>query len=193
VYKRQELSDAYTNTLEGWAKALELKDKVTQGHTLRVTKLTLRLAKKMNVDEEELTYIQWGAILHDIGKMGIPDSILNKPGKLTKNEWEIMHQHPNYAYEMLSEIEFLKPALDIPLYHHEKWDGSGYPKKLEGENIPLAARIFCITDVWDAMTSDRPYREALSKEEVTAHIKEQTGKHFDPKIVNIFLELIKSK
>jgi putative nucleotidyltransferase with HDIG domain len=189
----QELSDAYTNTLEGWAKALELKDKVTQGHTLRVAELTLRLAEKMNVDEEELTHIQWGAILHDIGKMGIPDSILNKPGKLTKKEWAIMHRHPNYAYEMLSDIEFLKPALDIPLYHHEKWDGSGYPKKLAGEDIPLAARIFCIADVWDAMTSDRPYREALSKEEVSAHIKEQTGKHFDPKIINIFLKLINSK
>ncbi len=189
----QELSDAYTNTLEGWAKALELKDKLTQGHTLRVTKLTLRLAKKMNVAEEELTHIQWGAILHDIGKMGIPDSILNKPGKLSNKEWGIMHQHPHYAYEMLSEIEFLKPALDIPLCHHEKWDGSGYPKKLAGEDIPLTARIFCIADVWDAMTSNRPYRQAVPKSEVATYIKEQSGKHFDPKIVDIFLKLINSK
>jgi putative nucleotidyltransferase with HDIG domain len=188
----EELQDAYTSTLEGWAKALELRDDVTEGHTQRVTKLTLELASEMKIDEKDLIHIQRGAILHDIGKIGIPDRILHKPGELNKEDWTIMRQHPNYAFEMLSKIEFLKPALDIPLCHHEKWDGNGYPRKLKGNEIPLAARIFSVVDVWDAMTSDQPYRKALSKQEVVEFIKEQTGKYFDPKIVKAFLELITS-
>lgn len=185
----RELEQAYEATLEGWAKALELRDKETEGHTQRVAALTERLARSMGVGEAELVHIKRGALLHDIGKMGIPDEILLKNGPLTKEERSVMEKHPLYAYEMLSQIEFLLPALDIPYCHHEKWDGSGYPRGLRGEQIPLAARIFPVTDVWDALISDRPYRKALPHAEVRQHIRADAGKHFDPRVVEAFMEL----
>jgi HD-GYP domain-containing protein (c-di-GMP phosphodiesterase class II) len=184
----QDLLMAYEFTLEGWAKALEIRDGETQGHTQRVTELTMRLARNMELGEDELAHVRRGARLHDIGKMGIPDSILLKPGPLTDEEWEIMHRHPTYAFELLSPIPFLRPALDIPYCHHEKWDGTGYPRGLRGDEIPLAARIFAVVDVWDALRSDRPYREAWPEEKVIEYIGEQCGKHFDPQVVEIFLD-----
>jgi len=185
-----ELTRAYDATLEGWARVLELHDRETEGHSRRVTEMTLEIARRMGVREEDLIHIRRGALLHDIGKLGIPDSILLKPGKLTEEEWEIMKKHPVYAYEMLSKIAYLRPALDIPYCHHEKWDGSGYPRGLKGEEIPLPARIFAVVDVFDALTSDRPYRKAWSREEAIAYIKERSGKDFDPAVVEVFLEVI---
>ena len=187
-----ELTLAYDTTLEGWAKALEMRDKETEGHSRRVTKLTLDIARSIGMDGDDLIHVRRGTILHDIGKMGIADSILLKEGPLSEEEWEIMRQHPIYAYNLLSTIPFLKPALDIPYSHHEKWDGSGYPRGLKGEQIPLAARIFSLVDVWDALISDRPYRGAWPQEKVVKYIREQTGKHFDPSLVEVFLEIILS-
>ncbi|MBK7456761.1 MAG: PAS domain S-box protein [Anaerolineales bacterium] len=184
------LARAYDTTLEGWAHALELRDQETEGHTRRVLKLTLELAKAMGVGESELENIHRGALLHDIGKMGIPDSVLLKPGTLNEREWEIMRQHPEYAYKLLKPIQYLNCSLDIPYSHHEKWDGSGYPQGLSGEEIPLAARIFAIVDVWDALTSNRPYRMAWSKEKALKHISEQSNKHFDPVVVEAFLKVV---
>jgi len=184
---------AYDKTLEGWSRALDLRDKETEGHTQRVVDMTLQIARAMGVAESALVHIRRGALLHDIGKMGIPDAILLKPGSLTDNEWEIMHQHPIYAYELLYPIEYLRPALDIPYAHHERWDGSGYPRQLKGTDIPLAARIFAVVDVWDALTSDRPYRPAWSAKKTIAYIQKQNGTFFDPQIIEIFLSLIKNE
>ena len=189
-YSNKELALAYDTTLEGWGKALELRDKETQGHTLNVTDLTLQLAREMGVSEADLIHVYRGALLHDIGKMGIPDSILRKPGPLTKEEWSIMRQHPKFAYEMISSIPYLIPALDIPYGHHERWDGAGYPRGLKGEEIPVAARIFSIIDVWDALLSDRPYREAWEKQTVVDYIKNESGSRFDPHIIDIFLKMV---
>ena len=186
----QELFQAYDATIEGWSGAMDLRDKETEGHTQRVTDLTLKLASAMNISQSELIQIRRGALLHDMGKLGVPDSILLKPGKLTDEEWEVMRKHPQFAHDMLFEIQYLKPALEIPYCHHEKWDGTGYPRHLKGEEIPLAARIFAVVDVWDAVTSDRPYRKAWSPEEATQYIREQSGKHFDPHVVNVFLNMI---
>ncbi len=185
-----ELGLAYDSTLEGWARALELKDMETEGHSRRVTEMTMHLAKAIGMDKDQLAHLYRGALLHDIGKMGVPDSILNKPGPLTDEEWVIMHQHPVYAHEMMKPIDYLRPALDIPYCHHEKWDGSGYPRGLKGEDIPIAARIFAIVDVWDALNSDRPYRKAWPKKKVITYIKEQSGKHFDPQVVEVFLNQV---
>jgi putative nucleotidyltransferase with HDIG domain len=185
-----ELGLAYESTLEGWSAALDLRDKETEGHTLRVTNLSQQLAEYMGFREKDLMHIRRGALLHDIGKMGVPDRILLKPDNLTGEEWEIMKLHPAYAYEMLSRIEYLRPSLDIPYCHHEKWDGTGYPRGLKGEEIPLFARIFAIVDVYDALTSDRPYRPAWTKERAIEHIKSLSGTHFDPRVVNAFLELL---
>jgi putative nucleotidyltransferase with HDIG domain len=185
-----ELTLAYDTTLEGWARALELRDLETEGHTQRVTELAIRLARAMGVPEAELVHVRRGALLHDIGKMGIPDSILLKPGKLTDEEWQIMRRHPVYAFEMLLPICYLRPALDIPYCHHEKWDGSGYPRGLKGEEIPLAARIFAVADVWDALRSHRPYRKAWSDEKALKYICEQAGKHFDPRVMEAFLQML---
>ncbi len=182
-----ELSLAYDVTLEGWSRALELRDIETQGHTQRVTEITIRLARAMEIKEADLIHVRRGALLHDIGKMGIPDSILLKPGPLTHDEWAIMRMHPIYAYELLSPIAALQPALDIPYSHHEKWDGTGYPRRLKGAQIPLAARIFAIADVWDALRSDRPYRQGWPADKVRQYIIEQGGQHFDPEIVEAFL------
>lgn len=184
----RELLQAYDATIEGWTRAIDLRDKETEGHTQRVVELALRLCRKAGMSEDLLVHVRRGALLHDIGKLGIPDAILLKPGALTDEEWIIMRRHPLYAYEMLAPIEYLRPALDIPYCHHEKWDGSGYPRGLKGEQIPLAARIFAVVDVWDALTSDRPYRPAWSKEEALAYLKEQQGKHFDPQAVKLFLK-----
>jgi len=188
-----ELTLAYDTTLEGWSRALDLRDKETEGHTQRVVDMTLRIAQSLNVNDEDLTHIRRGALLHDIGKMGIPDSILFKPGPLDEDEWDIMKRHPSYAYELLYPITHLRHALEIPFYHHERWDGSGYPQGLKSEQIPLAARIFAVVDVWDALTSDRPYRKAWTSKKALDHIRQQSGKHFDPRIVDIFLSLIKSE
>jgi PAS domain S-box-containing protein/putative nucleotidyltransferase with HDIG domain len=185
-----ELALAYDTTLEGWSAALDLRDKETEGHTQRVTELTVQLARAMGFSPQELVQIRRGALLHDIGKMGIPDQILLKPDKLTDEEWEIMRKHPTYAYELLKPIAYLRPALEIPYSHHEKWDGSGYPLGLKGEQIPLAARIFAVADVYDALTSDRPYRAGWPKEKVLEYIRSLAGIHFDPQVVQIFLNEI---
>jgi PAS domain S-box-containing protein len=185
----QELTQAYDATLEGWSRALELRDKETEHHTQRVTEMTVRLARAMGLEGPALMHIRRGALLHDIGKMGIPDGILLKPGSLTDAEEEIMQRHPTYAYEMLSPIPYLRPALDIPYCHHERWDGAGYPRGLKGEEIPLAARIFAVVDVWDALRSDRPYRSAWPEEEVRTYIRQQAGKQFDPQVVEVFLSM----
>jgi len=182
-----DLSLAYDATLEGWARALDLRDKETEGHTQRVTELTVILARAMGISESKAVHVRRGALLHDIGKMGVPDSILLKPGELTEEEWKLMRQHPQYAFDMLAPIDFLNPALDIPYCHHEKWDGSGYPRGLKGEQIPLVARLFAVVDVWDALLSDRPYRKSWSKEKTINYIKAGIGTHFDPKVVQIFL------
>ena len=186
----EELARAYDTTLEGWGKALELRDKETQGHTLNVTELTLQLASYMGMPEHELINVYRGALLHDIGKMGIPDNILHKPGPLTKEEWKIMRQHPQFAYNMLSSIPYLHASIDIPYSHHERWDGTGYPKGLKGEEIPLAARIFSVIDVWDALLTDRPYRDAWPQQVVIDYIRNESGTRFDPEIVEIFIAMI---
>ena len=188
-----DLAVAYETTLEGWARTLELRDRETQGHSQRVLDLTLRLARKLGFTDEELVHVQRGALLHDIGKMGVPDHILLKEGTLTEAEWEVMHKHPIYAYEMLSTIPFLRKALDIPYCHHEKWDGSGYPRGLKGEEIPLSARIFAIVDVWDALLSDRPYRKAWTQEKTLEYIKSESGIHFDPMVVDAFMQIQQSE
>jgi putative nucleotidyltransferase with HDIG domain len=192
-HSKMELLKAYDSTLVGWSNALELRDQETQGHTQRVASLTLDLACWMDVPQADLDNIRRGALLHDIGKMGIPDSILRKPGKLTEAEWEIMRKHPQYAYEMIYPIEYLRPALDIPYCHHERWDGTGYPRGLKGDAIPLAARIFTVVDVWDAMRSHRPYRAALSVDEVCDYLNSASGTHFDPAVVDAFFEMLGRK
>ncbi len=186
----QELFQAYDATIEGWSHALDLRDKETEGHTQRVAEMTVGLARKFGITEEQLITIRWGALLHDIGKMGVPDSILLKPGKLTDEEWESMKKHPTFAFEMLSPIRYLKSSLDIPYCHHEKWDGTGYPRGLKGEVIPLAARLFAVVDVWDALRSDRPYRKGWTVEKTIEHIRSQAGTHFNPKVVGQFLEMM---
>jgi len=188
-----DLRIAYDATIEGWSRALDLRDNETEYHTLRVVETSLELAAAMGIKNDDLIHIKRGALLHDIGKMGVPDEILHKPGPLTDEEWLIMRKHPQFAYEMLSPIGYLHRALDIPSCHHEKWDGTGYPRGLKGEQIPLAARLFAIVDVWDALRSDRPYRKAWPEEKVLEYLKEQSGKHFDPMIVEVFLNLLKKK
>ena len=184
---------AYDSTLEGWSRALDLRDKETEGHTERVVELTMKVARAMGLNETELMHLRRGALLHDIGKMGIPDNVLLKPGPLTDDEWVVMRRHPVYAYELLKHIDFLLPALDIPYCHHEKWDGTGYPRGLKKTEIPLGARIFAIVDVWDALRSDRPYRPAWTEEVVIRHIRSLSGSHFDPNVVRQFLEVIENK
>jgi len=184
-----ELILAYDATIEGWSRALDLRDKETEGHSQRVTTMTLRLARAVGIDDAQLTHVRRGALLHDIGKLGVPDSILLKPGPLTDEEWAIMRQHPVYAYDLLYPIAYLRPALDIPRWHHERWDGTGYPHGLKAEQIPLAARLFAVADVVDALRSDRPYRPAWSEARVREHIRTAAGSHFDPQAVQAFLSL----
>jgi putative nucleotidyltransferase with HDIG domain len=188
-----ELAQAYDTTLEGWSRALELRDKETQGHTRRVAEMTGYLAEKIGLAGADLVQIRRGALLHDIGKMGIPDSILLKNGPLTAEEWLVMQKHPVYAYELLSPIAYLRSALEIPYCHHEKWDGTGYPRRLKGEEIPLGSRIFTIVDVWDALISDRPYRPAWTEEKALEYIKGQAGRHFDPQVTSLFITMIELK
>ena len=188
-----ELELAYETTLEGWARALELRDYETKGHTDRVTELALDLARELGVKGEDLTHIRRGALLHDIGKIAVSDTILLKEGKCTPEEWALIQQHPEYGYDMLKEIKYLKPSLDIVLYHHEKWDGSGYPRGLSGESIPFSARLFAIIDVWDALTNDRPYHEAWTQEKALAYIQKESGKHFDPRVVTAFNKIIRGE
>ena len=185
--KNEELTLAYDATIEGWSRALDLRDHETEGHTQRVTEMALKLADLLGMNQTDKTDMRRGALLHDIGKMGVPDAILHKPGDLTETEWKVMREHPTLAYRMLSPISYLNRALDISYYHHERWDGSGYPHGLKGEEIPLAARVFAIVDVFDALTSDRPYRRAWSYEKAYQYIELQAGKHFDPEIVKVFL------
>lgn len=187
---KKKIIESYDSTLEGWSKALEYRNEETKGHTDRVTELMLKSAKGLGIEESQLEHIRRGALLHDIGKMAIPDVILNKPHSLTKQEEEIMKMHPVYACEMLKEIEFLRPAITIPYCHHEHWDGSGYPRGLKGEQIPLEARIFALVDAWDAITTDRPYRRAMVKEEAVQTIRDEIGTHFDPGIAEKFLEVV---
>jgi PAS domain S-box-containing protein len=184
-----ELRQAYETTIEGWSAALDLRDKETEGHTQRVTELALRLGRQLGFSNEALIQMRRGALLHDIGKMGVPDQILLKPGKLTDEEFAIMQKHPGFAYDLLSPISYLRPALDIPYCHHEKWDGTGYPRGLKGEQIPLAARLFAVVDVWDALCSDRPYRQGWPLEKVRTHIRGLAGSHFDPQAVDAFMAL----
>jgi putative nucleotidyltransferase with HDIG domain len=185
-----ELLLAYETTIEGWSRAMDLRDEETEGHTRRVTELTIELARKLGVGDEEILHLKRGGLLHDIGKMGVPDAILLKPEQLTEAELVIMRKHPQYAYDMLSSIEYLRPSLDIPYCHHEWWDGSGYPRGLKGKQIPLAARIFAVADVWDALTSNRPYRKAWPKTRAIKYIRTLSGKQFDPQVIDAFLEII---
>lgn len=185
-----ELAHAYDATIEGWSNALDLRDRETEGHTLRVTHMALRLAHQMGIDNEKLIHMRRGGLLHDIGKLGVPDHVLLKEGPLTDEEWEVMRQHPQFAYNWLAPIPYLREAIDIPYCHHEKWDGSGYPRGLSGESIPLSARIFAVADVWDALTNDRSYRHRWPKEKVIEYIRTNSGVHFDPQVVEAFLSNI---
>ncbi len=191
--REAELAAAYDTTLEGWSRALDLRDRETRGHTLRVTALAVELARAMEMPEEQIVHLRRGALLHDIGKMAIRDEILHKPGPLTPAEMAVMRRHPQYAYELLWPIQYLRPALDIPYCHHERWDGSGYPRGLRGEEIPLAARIFAVVDVWDALSSERPYRPAWPPEQVRAYLQAEAGRQFDPKVVEVFLQLLDAR
>ncbi len=189
----EELRRAYDATLEGWARALELRDENTEGHTRRVTEIALRLARRMGFTGGELEQLRRGALLHDIGKMGIPDAILRNPDTLSDEEQAIMRRHPEMAYHLLDQIEYLRPALDIPYYHHERWDGAGYPRGLKGEEIPLAARIFAVVDVFDALVSDRSYHQGGSTREALDFIRTQAGHHFDPRVVESFVEMMEQE
>jgi HD-GYP domain-containing protein (c-di-GMP phosphodiesterase class II) len=188
----EHLLAAYEETIEGLSHALDLRDKETEGHSLRVTELTIQLAQAYGLTEEEITHIRRGALLHDMGKIGVPDGILHKPAALSDEEWRVMRKHPQYVYDMLYSVQYLRPALSIPYCHHEKWDGTGYPRGLKGEQIPISARLFAVADVWDALTSDRPYRPAWSREEALDFIREQSGSHYDPRVVDLFFRVIES-
>jgi HD-GYP domain-containing protein (c-di-GMP phosphodiesterase class II) len=186
---RAALVDAYNTTLEGWSNALEIRDKETKGHSRRVTELSLNLGQLCGLEGDELEWVRRGSLLHDIGKMFIPDSILMKNSELDDEEWKVMRTHPQIARDVLATVSYLKPALEIPVFHHEWWNGKGYPYGLQGDQIPLSARIFAVVDVWDALLSDRPYRHAWTREQVIKYIKDQSGKQFDPQIVDKFFEL----
>jgi len=185
-----ELRLAYDTTIEGWSRALDLRDRDTEGHTRRVTHAAVKLGRRLGISEADLVQVRRGAMLHDIGKMAIPDSILMKRGPLTPGEWEEVRRHPRYAYELLRPIDYLGPALDIPHFHHEKWDGTGYPDGLKGTQIPVSARLFAVIDVFDALTSPRPYRPGMHKTQARAYILEQAGKHFDPDITAEFVRML---
>jgi HAMP domain-containing protein len=187
---KDKIIESYDSTLEGWSRALDLRSEETKGHTDRVLELMIKTSQALGINGESLVNIRRGTLLHDIGKMGIPDRILNKTGKLTDDEWEIMRNHPTFAYDMLKDIHFLQPALTIPYCHHERWDGKGYPRGIKGEDIPLEARIFALVDVWDAITNDRVYRKAMSWEKAVQTIEVGAGTHFDPQITKIFLDVV---
>jgi PAS domain S-box-containing protein len=184
-----ELTMAYDATIEGWSRALDLRDRETEGHTQRVTENTLRLARGLGMPESDLVHTRRGCLLHDIGKMAIPDRILLKPGPLLPEEQDVMRQHPTFAFDWLSSIAFLRPTLDIPYCHHERWNGEGYPRRLKGEQIPLAARIFAVVDIWDALRSDRPYREAWPEPRVKDYLNSLSGEYFDPQVLRSFMDM----
>ena len=186
----RQLDQAYDAAVDAWRRALELRDRATEDHGCRVAEMTVRLAILLGYRSTDLTHLRFGAQLHDIGKIGVPDSVLLKPGPLDEQDKKIMRKHPVYAYEMLSSIPNFTPILDIPYSHHERWDGGGYPRGLSGEQIPLPARIFAVIDVWDALRSDRPYRSAWPEKEVITYIRDQSGKHFDPRVVDAFLGMM---
>ncbi len=186
----EEILRAYEATLEGWVRALDLRDGETQGHSRRVVDLTVRLAREFGVCTEQLVHVRRGALLHDVGKMALPDTILLKAGELDEEEQALMRRHPEHAWEMLKGIDFLRPALDIPFCHHERWDGTGYPRGLKGEEIPLTARLFAVVDVWDALRYDRAYRAGWSSERVKEHLREGAGTHFDARVVPAFLGIL---
>lgn len=186
----RQVTDAWDETLEGWAKALELRDAETEGHCRRTTGMTLLVAEELGLFGTELDDARRGALLHDIGKMGVPDAILLKPGPLTGEETEIMHRHPEFARHVLQDISYLGRAIDIPYCHHEKWDGSGYPRGLAGAQIPLSARIFSVVDAWDALASNRPYRAAWPAVRIREYLTAQAGKQYDPAVVDVFLRLL---
>jgi HD-GYP domain-containing protein (c-di-GMP phosphodiesterase class II) len=188
----QELRLSYDATIEGWSYALDLRDRETEGHTRRLVEMTIQLGRRVDIIEEELIHIRRGALLHDIGKMGIPDNILFKPGALSEEEWQVMRMHPVYAYDMLSSVSYLRKALEIPYCHHEFWNGEGYPRGLRGEDIPIKARIFSLADVWDALNSDRPYRPAWPRPKVIDYMKDMAGVQFDPTLVPEFIDLVES-
>jgi len=197
VQEREKLEEAHTHlleayeaTIEGWSHAMDLRDRETEGHSRRVTELTIKMAKMAGMNDEELVHVRRGSLLHDMGKLGIPDAILQKPAALTIDEWETMRKHPQFAYDMLYPVEYLRAALDIPYCHHEHWDGSGYPRGLKGEQIPISARLFAVVDVWDALTSDRTYRPAWREEDAIEYIRKASGTHFDPHAVDWFLQVI---
>lgn len=188
-----DIEHAYESTLEGWIRALDLRDRETVGHSRRVVDLTVELSGIFGVSAEALIHIRRGALLHDIGKMALPDSVLLKPGPLDAHEREQMYLHPWYAYQMLSGVDFLRPALDIPYAHHERWDGSGYPRGLRGEETPFAARLFAVIDVWDALRFDRPYRPGWSADRVIEHIRSSSGTHFEPVVAEAFEALLRKR
>ena len=185
-----ELQDAYEETLKGWVRALDARDRETELHSRRVTLLTKSVARQAGIADQDLEDVRRGALLHDIGKIAVPDHILRKPGPLTDAEWVIMRTHPKAAYDILKPIKHLANSLDIPYCHHERWDGAGYPRGLKGDAIPLSARIFAVIDVWDALLSDRPYRKAWEREKVIEHIQENSGTHFDPVLADLFLKMM---
>jgi len=189
----EEVTRAHDEAIEGWGRALDLKDRETEGHSQRVAEMAVDMARQWGMVPDELVEMRRGSLLHDIGKMGVPDEILNKPGALTEDEWAIMRAHTGYAREMLRGLGYSGDALDIPVHHHERWDGTGYPDGLAGEDIPLSARIFAVADVWDALSNDRPYRRAWSAERALAHIEEGAGSHFDPAAVRTFLEVMRAR
>jgi putative two-component system response regulator len=186
-----QLLSAYEATIEGWSHAMDLRDRETEGHSRRVAEFTVKMAKRFGMSDEQIMHLRRGALLHDMGKIGIPDPILHKTGRLSDEEWVTMRKHPQLAYDMLYRVEYLRPALDIPYCHHEKWDGTGYPRGLKGEEIPMTARLFAIVDVWDALTSDRPYRPAWSEDQALAYLRDQSGRHFDPQVVDLFFQVFR--
>lgn len=193
VRNRLDLEQAFDSVISSWGRSLQLRNDETQGHSERVTNLTVELARFLNLPKKDLVHIYRGALLHDIGKIGIPDAILLKPGRLDEQEMAIMQKHPQYAYDLLNPTEFLRLSIDIPYCHHEKWDGTGYPRGLKGEKIPLSARLFAVVDNFDALTSDRPYRSAWTTEKALEYIQEKSGTHFDPRVVEAFLSYMRSQ
>lgn len=190
IQSSDDLIEAYNATLQGWSHALELREHETAGHSQRVVDLTIQMAHRFGYKDDDIRHVQRGALLHDIGKMGIPDSILLKPGPLSDEEWIVMKKHPVFAKQLLSNIPYLAPALEIPYYHHERWDGTGYPMGLKGKSIPLSARIFAVVDVWDALSSDRPYRKGWPETKIIKYLKDKSGELLDPEIVKEFLKLL---
>ena len=186
---RSDLRVAYDEIIAGWARAMDMRDQQSEGHTQRVAAVTVRIGRAMGLPEDALVHVHRGALLHDIGTILFPDSVLLKRGPLTDAEWEMVRRHPEYAHTLLSPISQLRQAIDIPYCHHEKWDGTGYPRQLKGAQIPLAARIFSIVDVWDALCSERPHRAAWTREEAREYVCDHLGKDFDPEAGDVFLNL----